>query len=55
MLINFLNIRSPSLEVVLTGRKASPRLIEIADLVSQIKKVKHPFDIGVRARPGIEF
>jgi len=55
MLINFLNTRSPSLEVVLTGRKASPRLIEIADLVSQIKKVKHPFDIGVRARPGIEF
>ena len=55
MLINFLNTRSPSLEVVLTGRKAPPQLVEIADLVSQIKKVKHPFDLGVRARPGIEF
>jgi len=41
--------------LVLTGRYADPRIIEKADLVTEMKKVKHPFDAGQPARKGIEF
>lgn len=47
--------RAPAVEVVLTGRGATPELIELADLVTEMKKVKHPFDKGIAARRGIEF
>lgn len=43
------------LHVVLTGRNAKPELIEIADLVTEMKLVKHPFRAGVKAQAGIEF
>lgn len=42
-------------ELILTGRKANPALVKIADYVSQIEKVKHPYDKGVLARKGIDF
>ena len=42
-------------ELVLTGRGATPAVIEAADLVSEIQLVKHYFYEGVQARPGIEF
>ncbi len=41
-------------ELVITGRGASPRVIELADLVTEMKVVKHYFQKGVRARVGIE-
>ena len=41
-------------ELVITGRSASPRIIENADLVTEMKDVKHYFQKGVRARVGIE-
>jgi cob(I)alamin adenosyltransferase len=41
--------------VVLTGRNAPQPLIEAADLVSEVRKVKHPFDRGIRAQQGIEW
>lgn len=41
--------------VVLTGRDAPAALVEAADLVSEVTKVKHPFDAGVRAQQGIEW
>jgi len=41
--------------VVLTGRDADPKLVEAADLVSEVQKVKHPFDAGIRAQQGIEW
>ncbi len=41
-------------ELVITGRGASPRLIEAADLVTEMKMVKHYFQKGIRARIGIE-
>ena len=41
--------------VVVTGRGASPALIEAADLVSEVVKVKHPMDQGIRAQQGIEW
>ena len=41
--------------VVLTGRNAPPALIEMADLVTEMTLVKHPFKSGVKAQPGVEF
>ncbi len=43
------------LHVVLTGRNASPELIEIADLVSEMKVIKHPYGHGVKPQRGVEF
>lgn len=54
-IINFLNLYSDEIEIILTGRNPSQNLIEISDYVSEIKKIKHPFDKGVKARKGIEF
>ncbi len=42
-------------EVVITGRKAPEEIIEIADLVSEMKEVKHPYQKGIEARRGIEY
>ncbi len=47
--------RAPGTNVVITGRDAPPELIELADTVTEMRKVKHAFDQGVRARRGIEF
>lgn len=44
-----------NLEIVLTGRYAHPELIALAHLVTEMKPVKHYFDIGVMARQGIEY
>jgi cob(I)alamin adenosyltransferase len=41
--------------VVITGRDAAPELLEAADLVSEVVKVKHPMDSGIRAQQGIEW
>jgi cob(I)alamin adenosyltransferase len=41
--------------VIITGRNAKPELIEIADLVTEMEMVKHPFRSGVKAQAGIEF
>ena len=46
---------NPKAEIVLTGRGAGEKLIEIADYVSEIKCVKHPMEMGVPARAGIEY
>jgi cob(I)alamin adenosyltransferase len=47
--------RDAAVEIVLTGRGATPELIELADLVTEMKKIKHPFDKGVPARRGIDY
>jgi len=41
--------------VIVTGRNAAPELIEIADLVTEMEQVKHPFRSGVKAQVGVEF
>jgi len=46
--------RPPGLEVVVTGRYARPEMIELADLVTEMKEIKHPYQKGVGARKGIE-
>lgn len=52
--VDFINNKPENLELVLTGRNAPEELIELADYVSEINKVKHPFDKGIAARKGIE-
>ncbi|MSQ14339.1 MAG: cob(I)yrinic acid a,c-diamide adenosyltransferase [Dehalococcoidia bacterium] len=48
--------RRPSWQhVVITGRDAPPELIEYADLVTEMKEIKHPYKSGVKAQPGVEF
>jgi cob(I)alamin adenosyltransferase len=47
--------KDPAVELILTGRGATPELTALADLVTEMKKVKHPFDKGVQARPGIDY
>jgi cob(I)alamin adenosyltransferase len=47
--------KPPMLHLIITGRNAPPKLVEFADLVTEMVKVKHPFDAGIRAQQGIEF
>jgi len=54
--LNWLRLnRPPSLHLVITGRSAPEALIELADLVTEMRPIKHPYDQGVQAQPGIEF
>ena len=52
---NIINKRDPRVEIVLTGRGATKELIELADLVTEMKSIKHPYDRGIYARRGIEY
>ena len=47
--------RAPKTNVVVTGRDAPPELVEIADTVTEMRKVKHAYEKGVRAMKGIEY
>jgi len=47
--------RAPATHVVMTGRDAAPELIEVADTVTEMRKVKHAYDEGIRAKKGIEY
>lgn len=53
--VEVLKNKPANMEIVLTGRNAHPKAVEIAHLVSEIKPVKHYWDIGITARQGIEF
>lgn len=53
--LRFLKEKPEALEIVLTGRNPEEALVELADYVSEIRKVKHPFDRGITAREGIEY
>jgi len=53
--LQVLRQRPPGVEVVLTGRQALPELVELADLVTEMRPVKHYYEAGVKARPGIEW
>jgi cob(I)alamin adenosyltransferase len=50
-----LQAKRPEQHVVITGRGALPELIERADLVTEMREIKHPFSQGVKAQRGIEF
>ena len=53
--LDFLKNKPGKLEVVLTGRDPAPEIQELAEYISEVKKIKHPFEQGVLARRGIEF
>jgi cob(I)alamin adenosyltransferase len=54
-LVELVRSKPPLMHLVLTGRNAPPELVEVADLVSEIQPVKHPFEQGIKAQRGIEF
>jgi cob(I)alamin adenosyltransferase len=55
-IVDFLKGEKPAdKHVVITGRNAKPELIEIADLVTEMTLVKHPFRAGIKAQKGIEY
>jgi cob(I)alamin adenosyltransferase len=53
--VSTLRDRPGSQHVVVTGRGAHPDLVELADLVTEMTKVKHPMDAGRKGQPGIEW
>ena len=53
--LDFLRSKPPELEVVLTGRNPSAKILEMADYISEIKCVRHPWQHGIPAREGIEY
>jgi cob(I)alamin adenosyltransferase len=53
--VRVLRERPETTNVILTGRDAPAELLEIADTVTEMRKVKHPFDRGVQARRGIDY
>ena len=53
--VETLKAKPRDLHVVVTGRNAKPELIEIADLVTEMTLVKHPFRSGIKAQAGVEF
>ncbi len=54
-MLNLLKICPANLDLVFTGRNATEKLIEAADLVTEMKLIKHPYQRGIQARRGIEF
>lgn len=50
-----MNRRPAEAHVILTGRNAAPQLVEAADLVTEMKQIKHPFEQGVLAQRGIDY
>ncbi|WP_461811135.1 cob(I)yrinic acid a,c-diamide adenosyltransferase [Faecalimonas sp.] len=53
-LLSFLKNKGENVEIILTGHTITSNLLEVADYVTEMKKVKHPFDRGIGARKGIE-
>jgi cob(I)alamin adenosyltransferase len=43
------------MHIVLTGRNATKRILDMADLVTEMKELKHPYNVGIRAQAGIEY
>jgi len=53
--IKLVHDKPENVELVLTGRYADPKLIKLADLVTDMVKVKHPYDRGILSRKGIDY
>ena len=55
LVTTFLRSKPTELEVVLTGREPAPVLMELADYITEMRKLRHPFDRGIAARKGVEY
>jgi cob(I)alamin adenosyltransferase len=53
--IETLRSRPPHMHVILTGRNAPEALIDCADLVTEMREIKHPYAKGIKAQPGLDF
>jgi cob(I)alamin adenosyltransferase len=53
--LTLIDAKPPNVELILTGRYAHPNIVGKADLVTEMTKVKHPFDKGILARKGIDY
>ncbi len=53
--VRLIGDKPPNVELILTGRQADSKLIELADLVTECVKIKHPYDKGIMARAGIDY
>ncbi len=53
--LELIRAKPPGLHLVLTGRNAAPEVVELADLVTEMKEVKHPYSSGTKAQKGIEY
>jgi cob(I)alamin adenosyltransferase len=53
--LKIINAKPEKLELIFTGRGAPEELIELADYVTEMRMIKHPYNKGVKARKGIEF
>ena len=53
--IQYIKSRPSGLELVITGRDPSARMLALADYATEMRKVKHPYDNGVAARRGVEY
>ncbi len=53
--VSLIEKKLPSLHLVLTGREARPEIIDMADLVTEMREIRHPHHKGVKAQRGIEF
>jgi cob(I)alamin adenosyltransferase len=52
---NIIKSKKPDIEIIMTGRGATKDIIKLADLVTEMKEIKHPFRKNVKARKGIEY
>jgi len=53
--VDLIKSKPPELDLVLTGNHAAKEVIELADLVTEMKEIKHPFKSGIKAKKGIDF
>jgi cob(I)alamin adenosyltransferase len=53
--VKLIRDKPANVELILTGRQADARLIELADLVTEMREIKHPYAKGVKARKGIDY
>lgn len=53
--VKLVKMKPPEMELILTGRDAPQELIDLADLVTEMRLIKHPFEQGITARKGMEY
>ena len=53
--MDLINNKTDKMEIILTGRYAHPELVKIADVVTEMLEIKHPYQTGLMAREGIDF
>ncbi len=53
--LRLIGARPEGMTLVLTGNHADPQVVEVADLVTEMREVKHPFKRGIKAKKGIDF